>query len=174
VLRRLAAGQPAVATSLTPSLDALAPSAEHGIATLVELKASFPAMATAVIARAKGSPDQGSLGARLLGRVEQLVTVRPVGGEVPGDDPPARLARAEAKLAKDDLAGAVAEVGAITGAAAAPATDWLAAARARLAAQQAIQQLQAAAVAVPAAPPAAATQPRRRRRRRRAARRQGG
>ena len=130
-------------------------------------------MATAVVARANGSPDQGSLGARLLGRVEGLVTVRPVGGEVAGDDPPARLARAEAKLDRGDLAGAVAEVGAITGAAAAPAADWLAAARARLAAQQAIQQLQAAAVAVPAAPPAA-TQPRRRRRRRRAARRQGG
>jgi uroporphyrinogen-III synthase len=173
VLRRLAAGQPAVAAALGPSLDALAPSAEHGIATLADLKASFPAMAAAVVARANGSPNQGSLGARLLGRVEQLVTVRPVGGEVAGDDPPARLARAEAKLEKDDLAGAIAEVGAITGAAAAPAADWLAAARARLAAQQAIQQLQAAAVAVPAAPPAA-TQPRRRRRRRRATRRQGG
>ena len=173
VLRRLAAGQPAVAASLAPSLDALAPSAEHGIATLAELKERFPAMATAVVARTNGSPDQGSLGARLLGRVEGLVTVRPVGGEVAGDDPPARLARAEAKLDRGDLAGAVAEVGAITGAAAAPAADWLAAARARLAAQQAIQQLQAAAVAVPAAPPAA-TQPRRRRRRRGAARRQGG
>jgi len=169
VLRRLAAARPAVAAELGPSLDAVAPAAERGIATLAELKAAFPAMAKAVVDRT-GAPDQGSIGARLLGRVEQLVTIRPVGGEVQGDEPAARIARAETRLAADDLAGAVAEVGAITGIAAEPAGAWLAAARARLAAAQAIERLRATALALPAEAPAAATQPRRRRRRRAARR----
>ena len=51
-------------------------------------------------------------------RLRSLVTVRPIGGDVPGDSPEAHVARAEARLDEGDLASAVNEVQALYGAAA--------------------------------------------------------
>jgi uroporphyrinogen-III synthase len=152
-VRRLVGEQPDLAKQIAPQLDAIAPGAAKGIPTLAELKQSFPATARAVLQA--GTP-QGSFGEQLLGRVERLVTVRPVGPDVQGGDPPARIARAEAKLDADDLAGAVDELGGLEGDAGKAAADWLAAARARLAADQTVATLKAAALAGPAASGAAA------------------
>jgi hypothetical protein len=154
-VRRLATDRPDLAKQLAPLLDPLAPQADKGIPTLAELKESFPATARAVLQA--GSPAQGSLGEQLLSRVERLVTVRPIGPDVEGGDPPARIARAEAKLAANDLAGTVAELGGLEGEAGKAAAGWLDAARARLAADQAAAGLQAAALAGPA--PAGAPTP---------------
>jgi uroporphyrinogen-III synthase len=148
-LRRLAAERPELAGQLAPQLDGVAPWADKGIPTLAELKERFPATARAVL---QADTPEGGFGAQLLGRVERLVTVRPIGADVEGGDPPARIARAEAKLAANDLAGVVAELGGLEGEAGKAAADWLAAARARLAAEQAAAGLQAAALAGPAAP----------------------
>jgi uroporphyrinogen-III synthase len=78
---------------------------------------------------------------RAAGNLMRLITVRPVGADVEGDDPAARVARAEAKLAGGDLAGAIAELEGLEGAAAAAAAPWLEQARARLVAEQALDRL---------------------------------
>ena len=84
---------------------------------------------------------------RAWARLRSLVTVRPVGGDVAGDSPEAHLARAEARLDEGDLAGAVSELEALEGPAAEAAAPWLAGARARVAADQAIEALRERALA---------------------------
>ena len=84
---------------------------------------------------------------RAWARLRSLVTVRPVGGDVTGDSPEAHLARAEARLGEGDLASAVTELEALEGPAAEAAAPWLAGARARLAADQAIEALRERALA---------------------------
>jgi uroporphyrinogen-III synthase len=61
--------------------------------------------------------------------------------------PDAVAARAEARLAAGDVAGAVAEVDRLTGPAAAAAQAWLAAAKARLAAERTLDELSRHALA---------------------------
>jgi hypothetical protein len=73
------------------------------------------------------------------------VSVRPV-GEVAGDDPGARVARAEVRLSRGDLAAAAKELDGLKGPAAAAAASWLGDAQARLAVDQVVTALQAAAV----------------------------
>ena len=63
------------------------------------------------------APEGDSLIDQAAGNLLRLVTVRPVGADVEGDDAAARVARAEARLAEGDLAAAVAEVEALEGAA---------------------------------------------------------
>ena len=61
---------------------------------------------------------------------------------MPGDSPAARLARAETRLAADDLAGALGELEGIQGSAwAAPVLPWIETARRRLAAERAAAAL---------------------------------
>lgn len=79
---------------------------------------------------------------RAWGNVSSLVSVRPVGAEVEGEGAEARVARAEARLEQGDLAAAVEELEGLEGAAAEAAAPWLEQARARLAAEQAVVQLQ--------------------------------
>ena len=73
----------------------------------------------------------------------RLVTIRPVGADAEGDHAAARVARAEARLADGDLAGAVAELEGLEGAPAAAAAPWLEQARTRLAAENALHGLRA-------------------------------
>jgi hypothetical protein len=73
----------------------------------------------------------------------RLVTIRPVGADAEGDHAAARVARAEARLADGDLAGAVAELERLEGAPAAAAAPWLEQARTRLAAENALHSLRA-------------------------------
>ncbi|HEX6980927.1 MAG TPA: mitofilin family membrane protein, partial [Alphaproteobacteria bacterium] len=84
--------------------------------------------------------DDGSWWRPLLDRLTSLVTIRRI-GEVDGDTPEAVVARAERRLAADDLAGAVAELERLQGAPAAAAGSWLADARARLTAEAALAGL---------------------------------
>jgi uroporphyrinogen-III synthase len=75
-----------------------------------------------------------------------LVSLRPTGEAVAEDGLMTQLARAEAALRADDLAGAVGTLQPLEGAAAAAAADWLGAARARLAADQAVAATTARAI----------------------------
>jgi hypothetical protein len=83
--------------------------------------------------------------------VSDAVTVRPE-GEVEGDGPLERLARAEARLAEFKLAAAVAELDGLSGAPRDAATAWLDQAKSRLAADKAIEEIQALALGQLAAP----------------------
>jgi len=151
--------------TLTPIIDALTPIAATGAPTLSQLQASLPAHAIAAAFEGEaaqaisGGAQQGWL-RRLLHSFSSVVTVRPIGADVEGDTPMAHLARAEAKLGAGDLQAAVDELGALQGAAAKAAADWLEKAKARLQLEEAavgLADLAASAFTslAPAAPQAA-------------------
>lgn len=141
-VRRLAGGD----AELPALLAALEEHADEGIASMAELRIRFDDTALAV-AQAAQSDVGGDWMDRAWARLRSLVTVRPVGGDVAGDSPEARLARAEARLNEGDLASAVAELEVLEGAAAEAAAPWLAGARARVAADRAIEHLRERALA---------------------------
>src|SRR5262249_49879689 len=131
---------------LAPILAQLEDSAGEGVPTLAQLRTRFEDMALAV-AQAATAPVEGRWIDRGLARLRSVVTVRPVGGDVEGDGAEARLARAEARLSEGDLAAGVSELDGLTGPAAEAAAPWLADARARVAADKAIQRLRERALA---------------------------
>jgi hypothetical protein len=146
-LNDLTANDEALRPRLKPVVDKLTPMAEAGVPTLSQLAAGFP---TTEIARAGEAELAGEVTDdnwlkrfwRGLGHsVSEVITVRPTGPDVEGDDTLARLARAEAKLGEGDLAAAVVEVRAMTGLAAETAAEWLSQADARLAIEDAAAQL---------------------------------
>ncbi|MEO3434232.1 mitofilin family membrane protein [Inquilinus sp. CAU 1745] len=140
-LRSVAAGDP----EFQQALETLDAHGAQGVAGREELERRFPAMADAV-RQAESLPADASWVDQMRASVEGLVTIRPAPGEVEGDDPDAILARAEGRLRDGDLAGAVEALGALQGDAAAAAEEWLAAARARLEAERAVEALNGLAV----------------------------
>ncbi len=152
-LEGVAAADPVLAVEVAPHAAALAAGAANGIPTLAELRARFPGVARAVadvaaqqkLVETLGTPEEAdSWINRTLRRLTSIGTIRPT-GEIPGDDPTARVARAELRLAAGDLAAAADELTGLSGGSAAAAAEWLAGARARLAADQALSALQAMA-----------------------------
>ncbi len=137
----LAAGDAALA----PPLAELAPYAEAGVATLDRLRARFAAAAGDIVAAEASDARTGWWG-DVLDWLSALIKVRRT-GEVEGDTAEARVARAERRLEAGDLDGAVAEIDALEGAAAAVAAAWLEGARARLAAEGALAALRRQVVA---------------------------
>jgi hypothetical protein len=152
VVDELAAVDADLKGKLAPALDPLRPLAEGGAPTLAQLQASLPAQKIAETANAEATSD--AVGAepgwseRLINRLSEAVTVRPVGENAEGDGPLAHLARGEAKLKAGDLAGAVTEIGALQGKAADAAAPWLSGAKARLAQDQASAALDQTATAL--------------------------
>jgi hypothetical protein len=118
----------------------LAPGAATGVPSLAQLQQSFDPVAREVVQRAR-APEGDSLIDQAADNLLRLVTVRPVGADVEGGGPGARVARAEAHLAAGDLTAAVAELEALQGPAAEAAADWLAKAKSRLAASAALDRL---------------------------------
>lgn len=129
---------------LAGPLNRLAPHAETGAPTFAALRSAFPTVSDAVVrGRDVGAPD-GVLG-QTLSRVAALVTVRKVDG-VGIETVDGALAAAEAALGDGDLAAAVAALGNLTEAPAAAASGWVARAKARLAVDAAVSDLQTAAI----------------------------
>lgn len=114
-------------------LSTLSTQAETGAPTVADLAARFPAVADRAIQAERQAGARGWFG-RLWARLRSLVVVRPV-GDVAGTSTEAVLARAQARLDRGDLDGAVREASALQGPAAAGVAPWLADARARLAAE---------------------------------------
>jgi uroporphyrinogen-III synthase len=148
----LAAADADLQGKLAPALDPLRPLADGGAPTLTQLQASLPTKVIAEAANAQATTD--AVGAepgwseRLINRLSEAVTVRPVGENAEGDGPLAHLARGEAKLKSGDLAAAVAEIGALQGKPADAAAAWLNGAKARLAQDQASTTLDQTATAL--------------------------
>ena len=132
------------------AVEKLAPRAAAGVPTIAALQARFSAVAKQAV-RAGTDPGESSLiHDWIVSPIAKLVFVRPV-GNVPGDSTGAIVARAEARLVEGDLDAAVTEVKRLEGLAAKEANDWLADARARLAAERALAALEARALATLAA-----------------------
>lgn len=135
MLKNLAAEDPALAGVIEP----LERRASAGLPSLAGLQARFPEVARRIAAIQVGQEGEGWT-AGVLRRLSEAVNLRPV-GNVEGGAPTAVAARAEVKLNDGDLAGAVAELNALDGAAAEAAASWLSDAEARLAANRAVSDL---------------------------------
>jgi hypothetical protein len=127
---------------LAPNVSALAPLdpyASSGVpgaeALSRELTALLPSLRKTLSAAAEG----GFLD-RLQANAERLVRVQRV-GEVPGDEPSAVLARVEARAARNDVAGALAELEKLPTETRRPAETWMTRARQRAAAIDASRRL---------------------------------
>ncbi|MBI3506108.1 MAG: uroporphyrinogen-III synthase [Proteobacteria bacterium] len=124
-------------------LSALAPNAAAGIETRASLARRFGPLANAAVAAARVEQAPGLLG-ELVERAQSFLSIRRV-GDVPGDSPTARVARAETRLAVDDLAGALAALEGVQGMGwSASLLPWIDTARRRLAAERAVAALAAA------------------------------
>jgi hypothetical protein len=129
------------------ALDAIRPFAETGVPTRAALVTRFTPVADKVVS-AGNLPESESWWDTTVNRLSRVVNFRKVGEPETGDTARAIASRAEALLAKGDVAGAVTEVEGLTGDAADAATAWLADARARVAADRAAATLARRAVAV--------------------------
>ncbi len=148
-LNELAAKDPVLAGAVKQAAAPIAPHAENGIATVGDLRDSFPDLADALarsdtgdaVADAAGAEPEGWF-RRLMASLADLVTVRPTGADVEGDTVGARVARAEAAVKAGDLETAATELDGLP-----TAAGWVASARARAAVAPALDALEALAVA---------------------------
>lgn len=145
----LAARDPDLSRASEPLADA----ARDGVASRAQLRQGLTDLAQQ-IATAPAPTAKAKWWEQALDRLRGLVTIRRVGGAVKSG-PEAVVEAAQSALAKDDLAGAVAVLGKLTGANEAAAQPWLRMARQRLAAEAALTHLQELAAARLAAAPAA-------------------
>lgn len=118
-------------------LAALEARADAGLPTLADLKKNFAGPRNDALDLARRTAARGPM-ARLGANVAALIDLRPA-RPIEGDGAAAVLSRAEARLETDDLAGAVAELAALSETQAAPLASWLVEARARLEAEKALQ-----------------------------------
>ena len=140
-LQRLAGGDAAVRQALAGWGDRAA----QGIPTLAALRDRFGSIAETVRPPVQVDTGESWLD-RVIGRAASVVQLRRVGEDVPGQTTAAILARAEAELNRGDLARAVAEIDTLAPEEKTAFADWLAAARARLAARDGLAALERAAV----------------------------
>ena len=123
-------------------LQSLESLANTGVPTMAQLLRRFAELAS-VLARAPDA-DGGYL-SRLVTSATRLVEVRPV-GEIRGESAGAVVARIEARLQQNDLAGVVDEAAHLPASAKAAAADWIAAAAQKRDADRAIKDLIAASL----------------------------
>jgi uroporphyrinogen-III synthase len=135
--RALAAEDQAVLEQLA----ALEPAAERGAPARAVLHERFDAAAAEAVRSDRVAAARGWW-RPIADRLSSLVSLRRVGA-VEGDGTEAILARAEQRLAADDLGGAIAELERLQGPAAAAMQGWLADARARAVADAALGRLTA-------------------------------
>jgi hypothetical protein len=101
----------------SPLLEQLASAAETGIQTLAQLEKAF----SDTIPKALAKPSSGSL----LSNVGSLVSIRKV-GEQAGNDDQAVIARAEVKISRADVTGAMRELATLSPPAATAFSGWIA------------------------------------------------
>ena len=116
----------------------------NGAPTNSALAASFNAVAPHVLA-ATSQPDTGSVTDRFLAHLHNLVKVREL-NETAGDDPQALVSQIEAASRRGDIGAALAAFDKLPEAARKAAGDWPTLARARQAAETALQSIREAAV----------------------------
>jgi uroporphyrinogen-III synthase len=135
-----------------PALAMLAARADQGVPTAVQLRQRFDRLSIDVLRAAAAAKPDADFWDRVWARLSTLVTVRRV-GEVPGESVAALLSRAEAALARGDLAEAAKQMGALSGPARTAAERWIADARARLVTDAALAELERAALGLLNLPP---------------------
>lgn len=126
-------------------------SAATGVPTATGLAREWKALAPGLLSAAVPTSGSGILD-WLRASAERLVRIRPV-GEVAGDDPAAVVSRVEAKVGRDDVEGALADLAKLSTPVRAHAEAWRRKAQARAQALAASRRLadEALAAMVPAA-----------------------
>ncbi|MXN64883.1 hypothetical protein GR183_08180 [Stappia sp. GBMRC 2046] len=114
-------------------LSALQEHAAGGIPTRASLTAQFPAVARAMTAALDQPPQDGDLVDSFLSNARSLVSVR-TPGESDAATPAAAIGRMEARVGAGDFKGAIAAYGELPENVQAAGADWVAAAKARVAA----------------------------------------
>jgi uroporphyrinogen-III synthase len=146
-LKTVAAMAPAD-LDLTALTAGFAARAGDGVPTLTALQQSFTAIGAKVI-RASALPDDetASWWSRTVDRLLTVVTIRRIDGDAVGSGPAAVVSRAEALLKTGALAEAISELSALQGGPADVLAPWLDQAKARLAADTALNDLTGSALA---------------------------
>jgi predicted nucleic acid-binding Zn-ribbon protein len=121
-------------------LERLAERAAEGIPTQEQLAARYNDAARNAVGAAASGEDGGLLGG-VMRRLNNVISVRPVDPGAGGSGPTAILAQAQGQLEAGDLAGAVAALDKLSGKPAEAMAPWLADARARVAATEAVAAL---------------------------------
>jgi hypothetical protein len=130
------------ADRITTAVGELRGYAADGAPTLADLRRDFGAVARAVL-KAGAGPADGDWTDSLRSRLASVVVVRRT-GELAGETPEARVARAEIRINGGDLPAAVDELSALGPGPSEAAASWLADARAHLAAERALRAMEAA------------------------------
>lgn len=121
----------------------LASTAEEGIASRAALIERFGPASTAML-RAAARDVEGDWVDRAWGRVKSMVTVRRTGRDVEGETPGALVTRAENALRDGKLGEALALIGRLPAKSQEAGARWITAAKARLAAETALDRMQTA------------------------------
>lgn len=122
---------------LTDALTLLRPMSREGVQTLEGLRGRFPDTASAIV-RASAVPEDASWVDETVAKLSQIVTVRRTDATLDPESRDGRLLEAEHALIAGDLAAAVDAMEGLPGE---QAAAWLAAARARLAADAALDAI---------------------------------
>ena len=134
---------------LNAAVTALRAMSETGVVTGADLEVSFARLVPELLAAQRADADAaaGGLVDRLTGRINDIVSIRRTGADVPGDGIDARIARAEIYLEDRDVDAARAAFDGVTGPAAAILAPWLAQARGHIEARNALAVIEAQAIA---------------------------
>ena len=135
----------------TSALAALEPFAASGVPRSAALARELSLLTAPMLSAAGSTPRDGGIIDRLQQNAERLVRIRPI-NQAPGDDAATVIARAEAKAAQGDIAGALSELAQLPAAARAPAQAWIRRAEAQVAALAAARAIAESAVGALAAP----------------------
>jgi len=120
---------------LQEALDRLAPHARSGVLTPAGLSGEFKSLSGEIVVASLSGEDV-SIREQTLARMNSLFQVEKDGELVTGTPTQVALKSAENKLNSNDIEGAIAELGALTGPAAKAALPWIGKAQATLAAQR--------------------------------------
>ncbi len=112
------------------ALAPLEPFATSGVPTQATLSRQLSELVPILSRLAAAPQPEGGFLDRLQASAERLVRIRPI-DEAPGDDPTTIIARVEAKAARSDITGALAELAKLPAPLRAPAEEWIKKAQAR-------------------------------------------
>jgi hypothetical protein len=125
------------------AVDALKPFAETGVPSAATLSRELAAVMPEALKAAEVPASGGGFLERLQSNAERLVRIRPIAQAQPGDEPAAILSRIEARTARGDVAGALAEAAKLPATVRAPLEPWVKRAASREAALAAAASLAA-------------------------------
>jgi hypothetical protein len=132
-------------------LDQIQPYADDGVPTFDDLDKELAGLAPEIV-RSAAVGDGSGWWRQALYHISSVISIRRVGGSVPGDQADAIVARAQGRLEEDDLRGAVGALQTLSGAPAETAAPWIHDAGERLAVDSAEADMTRLAIQRIAAP----------------------